>query len=287
MSQMTQLEHALDTTEAYVAHFESQSLPVLKRTVRELDTLRDDEESVSGRRIAAVILGDPLMAMRVISFLERKRGATQNHDITTVDRAVMMMGITPFFREFNNLPIVEDLLAKRPKALIGLLQVIGRARRAAHFARDWAILRHDLDVDEITLAALLREATEILCWCFAPVLTEKVYAMQKADPTLRSVVAQREVFGFTAQEIQSALVKAWRLPALLVSLMNEADAENPRVQTVALAAALARHSAHGWTDPALPDDFEAIGTLVHMGREPLLKRLGLTPEEAAPYLPLP
>ncbi|MBX3680753.1 MAG: HDOD domain-containing protein [Rhodocyclaceae bacterium] len=284
---MTQLEHALDTTEAYVAHFESQSLPVLKRTVRELDTLREDEESVSGRRIAAVILGDPLMAMRVISFLERKRGATQNHDITTVDRAVMMMGITPFFREFYNLPIVEDLLAKRPKALIGLLQVIGRARRAAHFARDWAILRHDLDVDEITLAALLREATEILCWCFAPVLTEKVYAMQKADPTLRSVVAQREVFGFTAQEIQSALVKAWRLPALLVSLMNEADAENPRVQTVALAAALARHSAHGWTDPALPDDFEAIGTLVHMGREPLLKRLGLTPEEAAPYLPLP
>lgn len=284
---MTQLEHCLESTEAYVAHFSCQSLPVLKRTVRELEALRSDEESVSGRRIASVILGDPLMAMRVISFLEGRRSATQNHDITTIDRAVMMMGITPFFREFSEMPIVEDLLAKRPKALIGLLQVIGRAKRAANFARDWAVIRHDLDVDEITLAALLREAAEILCWCFAPTLTEKVYAMQRADPALRSVIAQREVFGFSAQEIQSALIKAWRLPELLVALMNEADAENPRVRTVALAASLARHSAHGWSDPALPDDFDAIGTLVHMGREPLLKRLGLKPEEAAPYLVQP
>ena len=284
---MTQLELPLDSTEAYVAHFSRQSLPVLKRTVRELDALRSEEASVSGRRIASVILGDPLMAMRVISFLERKRGATQNHDITTIDRAVMMMGITPFFREFSDMPVVEDLLANRPKALIGLLKVIGRARRAAGFARDWAVIRHDLDVDEITLAALLREASEILCWCFAPVLTEKVYALQQATPGLRSVIAQREVFGFSAQDIQATLIKAWRMPALLAALMNEADAENPRVRTVTLAASLARHSTQGWSDPALPDDFEAIGALVHMGREPLLRRLGLAPEEAAPYLEQP
>lgn len=156
---MTQLLHPLDSTEAYVAHFSKQSLPVLRRTLRDLEALRSEEASVSGRRIAAVILSDPLMAMRVLTFLERRRGANQNHDITTIDRAVMMMGISPFFRAFENLPTVEDLLANRPKALIGLLRVIARSRRAATYARDWAIVRHDLDVEEITLAALLREAT--------------------------------------------------------------------------------------------------------------------------------
>ena len=114
---------------------------------------------MSGRRIASVILGDPLMAMRVISFLERKRGATQNHDITTIDRAVMMMGITPFFREFSDMPVVEDLLANRPKGAHQAAQGHRSRTACSGFARDRAAIRHDLDVNEITLAALLREAS--------------------------------------------------------------------------------------------------------------------------------
>ena len=171
MSQMTQLEHALDTTEAYVAHFESQSLPVLKRTVRELDTLREDEESVSGRRIAAVILGDPLMAMRVISFLGTEARRKQNHDITTVDRAVMMMGITPFASS-TIFRLSKTCSPSAPKPLIG---AAGNRKSEASCALcpRLIILRHDLDVDEITLAARFCAKRRRSSWCFAPVLTEK------------------------------------------------------------------------------------------------------------------
>lgn len=74
-----------------------------------------------------------------------------------------------------------------------------------------AILRHDLDVDEITVAALLTEVTDILCWSFAPALTYQVYEMQRIDRNLRSVVAQKAAFNFSARELQTTLVRHWHL----------------------------------------------------------------------------
>ncbi len=272
---MSPLDAPLDSVDAYVALFTRQEIPVLRHTVRTLEALRDREESVNGRHIAAIVQGDPLMTMRLLVHLQAHRPAAQNHDITTIDRAVMMMGVPPFLATFSNLPTLEDQLAGNPRALLGALQVIGRARKAAHFARDWAIVRHDLDVDEITVAALLREATEIMMWIFAPALSLKVQAMQKADPNLRAVAAQRAVFGVAESEVQLALVRAWNMPELLVTLLDEAHWENPRVRNVRLASDLARHVAHGWDNPAVPDDLAEIERLLHVGREPLLRRLGV------------
>ena len=275
---MTLLATPLPSVDAYVRHFSGQELPVLRRTARELDVLRASADSVSGKRVAAVVLGDPLMTMRLLTHLERHRGRSQNHDITTIDRAIMMMGVEPFFATFDTLTTVEDTLRAHPKALIGVIRVIANARRAADFARDWAVVRHDLDPNEITVAALLREATEIVCWVFAPELTQRVYTMQSADRGLRSAAAQKAVFGTTANEIQLGLIRAWRLPELLVQLLDETQHENARVRTVRLAADFARHLARGWDDAALPDDIAAIGTLLHLPREALLQRLGV-PEE--------
>jgi HD-like signal output (HDOD) protein len=282
---MPLLDAPLESVDAYVEFIFRQEVPVLRRTVREFEALRTEQDSVSGRRVAAVVLGDPLMTMRLLTHLQANRSATQNHDITTIDRAIMMMGITPFFNTFAGLPTLEDALAAHPRALVGVLKVIARARKAAHYAREWAIIRHDLDVDEVTVAALLHEATEIMCWTFSPALTQQVYALQQADPSLRSSTAQRAVFGVTAREIQLAAVHAWKLPELLLSLIEEAQADHPRVRNVRLATDFARHLARGWDDPALHDDLTGIGKLLHLGREQLLIRLGVPAEVMSRFLP--
>lgn len=268
------LKRPLDSLDEYVAYFTNQPFPVLKHTVKELDQMRADMSALNGRHIATVVLQDPMLTLQVLTYIESHRRQSQNHDITTIDRAIMMLGIEPFFRMFSNLPTIEDQLHEHPKALVGVLKVIGRARHAAHFAREWATLRHDMDVDEVTVAALLRDATEILCWCFAPELTLQVYTKQLADRTLRSVIAQRSVFNFTANEIQRALVKAWHLPELLVSFMDEDQINNPRVQTVKLAIDLARHYGHGgWDNAAVPDDVRAVSKLLKMRPEAVLHKL--------------
>lgn len=265
----------LASLDAWVEHLACSDIPVLRRTVRELAVLRERQEQVGAREIAAVILQDPLMTVKLLACIEAHRRRSQTTDITTVDRAVMMLGILPFFRLFEGMTAVEERLQAHPQALLGLLRVVSRARRAAHFARDWATLRHDLDVDEITLAALLHDIAEILLWCFAPALAVEVRRGQESDPALRSREAQLAVLGIATLDLQQALCQRWHLPQLLQALMNDAQSGSPRVRNVTRAVALARHLANGTDDAALPDDFKAIGELLHMAPEAVMMRVGI------------
>lgn len=264
---------------SWVLFYGEAELPVLRHTVKELDRLRETAEKVNGRVLSSVILQDPMMTLRVLAYIEEHRRKRQTTDITTIERALMMIGIDPFFQHFQNLPLVEEQLKTHPKALLGLLKVIGRARRATRWARDWAMMRHDLDVDEITVATLLHDIAEILMWCFAPDLALQVREMQSRDRTLRSASAQEQVFNVQLHELQLALIKAWHLPRLLSDLMDRANADHPRVRNVTLAVDLARHSANGWDDAALPDDFAAIGDLLRIQHEALMLRLGVPQPE--------
>ena len=273
------------TLEGWVAYMGDKPLPVLARTTRELALLRETENTVSARTIAQVILHDPLMTLRVLAFIEARRSRSQHTDITTIERALMMIGITPFFAHFESLPTLEDHLHGHPQALLGVMRVIARARKASAWAREWARMRHDIDVDEITVATLLHDVAEILCWVFAPKLSLKLRDLLRANPTMRTAAAQRAVFNVTSHDLQLALARAWKLPALLVELMGGAANPSPRVRNVQYAVNLARHSAKGWDDPALPDDFKDIEELLHISHEALLGRLGLPMDGSPPPTP--
>jgi HD-like signal output (HDOD) protein len=269
------IEHPFPDLEGWVAYFREANLPVLRHTVQELDLMREDAENVNGRVLSATVLRDPMMTLRVLAYIESNRRARQTTDITTIERAIMMIGIGPFFRDFQELPQLENQLRPHPQALLGLLKVIHRARRAAQWARDWAIARHDLDVDEITLATLLHDMTELLMWCFAPTIAIQSRDIQITHPHRRSSEIQTEVYGIPLYQLKMALAETWHLPQLLTQLMDHENAENPRVQNVKLAVDLARHSANGWNDPALPDDFKGIRALLHIDQQTLVNRLGV------------
>ncbi len=249
-------------------------IPVLRRTEEELAPLREDVDRLSARQVAGVVLNDPLMACRLMVYMANHR-RSQTADIETVERALMMIGVVRFVEDFGSLPTLEDALADQPEALVGALRVAARARRASRYAADWAALRHDLDVNEIAVAALLFDTTELLMWVFAPDKMLHMATRRKAEPTTRSATLQLQTFGFDFRELQYALAKAWNMPELLVRLMNDTQSTHPSVRTVMLAADFARHSANGWDDPALPDDIRAIGDLLKLQRGPLLERLKL------------
>lgn len=263
--------------ERWLTAWSGADIPVLRKTGAQLARLREREDSVSARELAAAVLQDPLLTARVLAYIEAHRRKRQNADITTIDRAIMMIGISPFFRAFENLPIVEQRLAPHPQALLGMLKVIGRARRAAHYARDWAALRHDLDVEEITVAALLHDLAEMLTWALEPAAALRLATLRRAQPRMRSHDAQLQVLGVGLVDLQQALCRRWHLPALLLDLMNDHHASSPRVRNVVLAVNLARHSADGWNDPALPSDLEAIAELLHLNVQALMMRLGIDP----------
>ncbi|MBA3996713.1 MAG: histidine kinase [Candidatus Accumulibacter sp.] len=277
------LEHPLQDLESWVLYFSGAELPILRQTARRLEEAHRNIDEVSGRDIANIVLQDPLMAVRVLAYIQPFVGKRLRSDITTIGSAVMMLGVEPFFRKFESPVTIEAMLGDEPQALLGALQVIRRAQRASRYAHDWAFARHDVNVEEVALAALLHDLAEILLCCFAPKLTQRIRAMQQADSTLRSAAAQEAVLGIQAFDLQLALCRAWHLPELLKTLMDDAHADKPRVQNVTLAVNLARHSANGWNDAALPDDYTAIEQLLHINRETLFTRLRIPPE----FLPPP
>jgi len=107
----------------------------------------------------------------------------------------------------------------------------------------------------------------MLMWCFNPLPMLEIRHRQEADKTLRSAVLQEQVLGFKGVDLQRALVAHWNLPQLLQDMTDPAQAERPRVKNVMLAINLARHSANGWDDAALPDDYKDIAGLLRMKPE--------------------
>jgi HD-like signal output (HDOD) protein len=239
-------------------------LPVLKQTARELAELRTDEKRLNAHAIAEVISRDPIMTVMLLRYLQQHKKRAQTTEVVQVEQALLMLGIEPFFNNVSPKVVAQDLLGKQIVALTALLQVVHRAHRASEYAQDWAVRLHDLRFDEVRVAALLHNIAEILMWCVAPEQMLKIRDMQQKDSTLRSHTAQVMVFGFGLGELQKTLVENWGLPSLLLTLLDDSNQKQARVRNVLLAVRLARHTAHGWNNAALPDDFSDIAELLRV-----------------------
>lgn len=262
----------------WVDHFEEIELPVLRHTVQKLNDLRQTAETINTRKLAAIIETDPLMTLRVFRTVQQRRSKNQSADITTIERALVMMGTHGFYDSLEDLPTIEQQLKGYPKAMLGLLKVIARSRQAALWARDWALLRQNVSFEEIAMAALLHDFVEILMWCFAPTLAKQAGERLAADTIRRPDSIEQEIFGAPLEEIMIELIAHWGLPPLLRTLMSPANAEAANVLNVKLAVDLARHTGNSWNDAALPNDYQTIETLLHIGHSNLLERIG-APEE--------
>jgi len=254
--------------------FEAQALPVLHGTALALEDLRTQEDAVDARTVAEVVAADPLMTLKLLAHVGQLRRRRHDGDAETVTAALVMMGITPFFRAFGPQPTVEERLQSRPQALEGFHAVLRRARRAADFALGFAVHRYDQDAAIIYEAALLHDFAEMLLWLHAPALALQIVHRQQLDPALRSEVVQRELLNIRLVDLQHALMTRWKLPSLLVRITDhQGHHDSAQVRNVLLAIQVARHSAGGWDNPAIPDDLREIAELLHLGLEPTQRLL--------------
>jgi len=250
--------------EEWVDYLSQAEIPVLKHTAREMAKLQADPDSVSGRAIFSVVIPDPLMVFRVLRYAHTHKSRSQVHDIVQIEHIVMMMGTETFFRALPPKPLVDDILRTNLPALASLLKLIHRGHRASQYAFNWAAILHDLHSEEVGISALLHDLVEMLMWCHAPEKMLKIQALQQADKTLRSHHVQAEVFGFTFAELQHKLLDQCGMTPLLVRLLRDENATEPRARNVIVAVNLARHSSHGWDDAALPDDYRDVAELLHV-----------------------
>lgn len=258
------LTQPLRNLDAWTDHFRRAEIPVLAQTAEAIEAMRANEDDVDANTIGEMVANDPLMTLKVLAYAATHRSARMVTDTETVTATLVMMGISPFFRVFGPQPTIEQRLQGHPEALEGLQAVIRRAHRGATFALAFAVHRMDPDAPLIHEAALLHDLAEMLLWCHAPELALRIRAAQRADATLRSIDIQREVLGIALYEVKQALMKAWRLPEMLRRISDERHTDQANVRNVLLAVRLARHTAAGWDNAALPDDVADIAALLNL-----------------------
>lgn len=281
------IEEPLADAARWAHWFSSQiaTLPLLKQSKRKIDEEAAHATEINLHKLAEVVIGDPLLTLRTLVQLQQRK-KSETRELASITSALMMLGIQPFLRQIQALDTVESALADQPIALKWLLSRVARARKAAHYAHDWAVLRRDINAEELTVAALLYEINEILLWLFAPKLMLLMLSLRKRFPDHPIEVLQRKVFNTTDFELRDAVIEHLNLPTILKELMNPKNEANPRTRTVLLATRLARHlSRYGWQHPKLVADIEAIEQLIHLNREMLLRRLD-APYEVWPHFGL-
>jgi HD-like signal output (HDOD) protein len=276
MPDRLRLTAPLPSLDAWVEAFAKAEIPVLAETAEALEQMRATEDDVDAHGLGELIATDPLMTLKVLAHaneLKRGRSARLLADPETVTAALVLMGITPFFRDFGPQPTLETVLADHEEALLGLSRVMQRAERASRFALGFAAHRADPDAAIIHSAALLHDFAEMLLWVHAPDLALRIATLQEADRSLRSAAAQRQVLGITLTELEQALMKRWHLPELLTRITGDKHERDPQVRCVHLAVSVARHTARGWDDAAVPDDLHDIAELLNLSEAHALKLL--------------
>jgi hypothetical protein len=267
----------LPHTQAWVeALSDAQHLPVLQDSAWAIEDFRVDEDHADAHSMAQALQGDPLFTLKLfahVAQLRAKRGREDEQAPETVTSALVMTGVLPFLHAFGPQPVAQDRFAGDDDALAGFEAVLTRGRRAASFALGFAVHRSDHDAQVLYEAALLHDFAELLLWLHAPALAKQLAHRLATEPGLRSAQAQQELLNTTLSAVQQGLMRRWRLPELLVQVMDDSQAQQIQVRNVLLAVRLARHTAASWDNPAIPDDVRDIAELLHMGAGPTLALL--------------
>lgn len=253
----------LPSLDAWTRYFRDAEMPIRSSTALELERMRADQDAVDAHMLTDVIQSDPFMTLKLMAHAAHLRRPDKDTDTESITATLVLMGISPFFRTFGPQQTVKDWLHDQPKPLDGLRHLMQRAYRASRFALGFAVHRGDPDVELIQLAAFLYDFPEMLMWCHAPTLQQRIHDAQRADPSLRSATIQREVLNIELDDLRHNLMKLWHLPELLVRISDSRHTDLPIVRNVVLAVRLARHTMGGWDNPAVPDDIDAVAELLN------------------------
>lgn len=241
----------------WVSYLRDKEIPVLPRSRAAMLALRDEppeeHERMSPRALADFVYLDPYLALKLLCNAEHRRSHRLGQETTTILAAVLQLGYDDMVHLVCDSAITDAAQA-------GANHCVAHAVMAAHIARAWAIYRVDVSPDEVTLAALLSDAGELLMWHFAPELPLKAEEELRSGRAQRTLKAQQQSLGFTFKQLTLTLAQAWELPSLLGMLIRGTD--TPRANIARLAIDTARHILADAHNAALPADLVNIHNVV-------------------------
>lgn len=237
-----------------------ETFPILRHSRDVLVAMERDINRLTDDAIARQIYHDPFLMANLLRRVAKVPRRGLAGEVTTIDRAVMMLGMQPFFLWLKNLPVLEDTLQGKTPVLQRLLMVLSSSFHAAHQAWQWSLLRKDINADEVFVATMLQNRVAWAGWLLIPgemLLIEQCMRCERVD--FATAFSRHTDYLFS--DIQTQLAKKWGLPDLYADFMHGHNAV--RGQGVVLALKLAESAQHGWWQPNVEKTIEQVAEWLH------------------------
>jgi HD-like signal output (HDOD) protein len=239
---MTQDKHIPQGLNAWLDRIRDREMPIFGHTAEWIRELTDSDKAAVSE-LANAILHDPGMTAKLLRIANSVIFNTTGYQITTVSRAIVMLGFDMVRQVALSVAFVDAFLKGPVRERV--LREMACSFHAAVQARWLAVKRHDAQPEEVFIAALLFRFGELAFWCFAGEAGEELDRALRSDPRYPGDVEQA-VVGFRLRQLTSALAGEWRVSPVLQAVLKGGYPRQSREQGVVIAYRLAEGVETGW-----------------------------------------
>ena len=218
-------------------------LPILMRTKLDVQDLIDQPQ-LSITQYVGPILFDACFSASIFKHVNTQRVKAGRNPLTTLENALSHLGQSAFQNFLNQTPIFEELKLS-PRNAQGYMRAMGQACHASLQAKRWGEQRNAAQFEEVLLAALLQNITELMLWCYADKTMLKIEHACYVEKQGYEAAAN-EVLGCEMRELAVALADTWNLPEMLGDGLRSKLDNFTLATGAALASELARVVDINW-----------------------------------------
>ncbi|HET8808148.1 MAG TPA: HDOD domain-containing protein [Methylophaga sp.] len=228
----------------FIRQLSEDKMPVFSNTVTEVTNVVSSQDT-SAVDVARVILRDAALTGRLLKMANSMHYNRQGQVISTVSRAVMVIGFEQVKALALTLVLVDSLADGKQRQK--LIEEMAQSFHAAIQAQELAVKMKLPQAEDIFIAALLSRLGNMAFWAFADNQAEQILDLINKQ-SMPEEAAEMEVLGFTLQSLTRGLSEAWLLGDMLEKSLNPRN-HDAASEIIRSANQLAMVSQQGWENP--------------------------------------
>jgi len=215
----------------WVEKLSQVDMPILSAVVTQLNQLTGDDDA-EVNQLAEVILKDPHMTSQILKVANSVQYNPINSSISTVSRAIVLLGFRGVRSLCISLMVVDSLLNDKPRDR--LLETMAKAFHAAVLARAMYKQVDKKNHEEVFIATLLYHLGEMAFWAYGGQTADD---LEMAESDCKAI---EKTIGLSFNKLSKELGKVWCLGDTLQEALTTGSKKSEKAQAVLLGDAFSQ-----------------------------------------------
>lgn len=253
--------------EQWIARLSHEEMPAFAHTARSLASVSREDDS-SANDLANVILHDSAMTARILRLANSVHFNVTGKPIETVSYAIVVLGFEQVRNMAITISMIDTVLDSVQKKKVQQEMIC--AYHAAVQAQRLAEQSDVKELEAVYIGALLHRLGQIMFWCYP--FDQGEVLLSRYGQGRSNEQVEKEVLGFSLQDLTSCLVSEWQLSVMLDEVLSGKRGRADETM-IAMGLGIADAAQQGWQSQAFKGQLELVA-----------KQLGGTLAEAREYI---